>query len=326
MKRATPRHRLELGKLQSREAEARAYPARSINPSSRASHESPDYSSSPSSPLALEQLLETQPRPLGGSHPLRHTHTACPWSARAPQLQGLSTAPSVGQLDPDTGPQPNAGAPSRPHLPTPTHQPLRSEEPRPLSLGPAGSSPGGAVGPRPASSALAHSSLLPSPGAPITPPPPPACPSQGSPVPGSPGRPVPPPPSPARGKETLGPLGGRGRRGVGRSLRPGTPHLAGFGVESPAPLPLASEPPVRRGGGRPDCRGPGRLTPAGQWRSPLSALHSSRRPRIGRSPPTPIPGGGAERTAARVSRPGHGPEATPARGSPPPPSDRKSVV
>lgn len=107
---------------------------------------------------------------------------------------------------------------------------------------------------------------------------------------------------------------------MGRSLRPGTPHLAGFGVESPAPLPLASEPPVRRGGGRPDCRGPGRLTPAGQWRSPLSALHSSRRPRIGRSPPTPIPGGGAERTAARVSRPGHGPEATPARGSPPPPS------
>lgn len=90
--------------------------------------------------------------------------------------------------------------------------------------------------------------------------------------------------------------------------------------QSPALLPLASELPAKRGGGRLESRGPGRLTPAGQWRSPLSALQSSRRPRIGRSPPIPTPGGGAERTAARVSRRGYGPEPPPARGSPPPPA------
>lgn len=235
------------------------------------------------------------PFSLEGSHSLRPN---LPFGAWMPQLQGSSTAPRVGLLDQDTGPQPKAGDHPPPNTHTlrgPDHGPRVWDEPVPPRV--SGQSPARPLPP----------SLLPSPGCSRHSTPPPV------PVPGEMGRRLRSPghPRPARGKGALGPLGRRGRRGVGRSLRPRTPHTLGFGAGSPALLPLDSEPRPGGAAGRPESLGPGRLTPAGQWRSPLSALQSGRRRWIGSSPPTLTPGEGAERTAARVSLPGPSPRASP---------------
>lgn len=89
-----------------------SWSVRSISPSSRASRESSVPVSVP--PQTQLTLLSAGPRaspryatpffPPEGSHRLR---PSLPFGApRVPQLQGLSTAPSVGLLDPDAGPQP----------------------------------------------------------------------------------------------------------------------------------------------------------------------------------------------------------------------------
>lgn len=109
LERATPSHGLELGKSQSQEAETRAsrLAASVLHPGHLRS--SPPTLAHPALRWLQSNSAKRNPRSLVGSHPSRYT--ACPLGARVPQLQGLSTAPSVGRLDPDTGPQTKARAP-----------------------------------------------------------------------------------------------------------------------------------------------------------------------------------------------------------------------
>lgn len=230
--------------------------------------------------------------PPEGSHRLR---PSLPFGApRVPQLQGLSTAPKRRPARPGRwSPPALSGSPL--HLTGARVTAPGSGMSRFLP-GVSGQSPA-----RPVGSGFARS--CPAPGAPVSLRPLPQLPVPGERERARWARLAPPSPSgPGDG-------GGGGRRGLpGRSAgegvevlwvgpcAPGTPHPPlGFGAGSPAPFPLASEPRPGGAAGRPESRGPGRLTPAGQWRSPLSALRSRRRRRIGRSPPTLTPGEGAER-------------------------------
>lgn len=119
LKQATPSHRSELGKLQSRQAQARAsrFAASVLHPGHLGGSRPPPP---PRNTYTQLTLLSAGPRAtprnatpfsLEGSHSLRPN---LPFGAWMPQLQDSSTAPSVGLLDQDTGPQPKAGDPPTP--------------------------------------------------------------------------------------------------------------------------------------------------------------------------------------------------------------------
>lgn len=160
LKQATPSHRSELGKLQSRQAEARAsrFAASVLHPGHLGSRRASAPTNTNTQLTLLSAGSRTTPRnatpfSLEESHSLRLN---LPFGAWMPQLQGSSTAPSVGLLDQDTGPQTKGETP-----PNPTHT-LRGPDSRPPGLGRTGSSPG--------ERSISGSA----PGAPVTPPPPPA--------------------------------------------------------------------------------------------------------------------------------------------------------